>query len=203
MTFILGVLPFLKAEAQPPGPIDIFVDATQVSHKILHAELTFKAKPGPLTLFYPKWMPADHSPDGPIWNLAGLRFFAGGKSLPWEQDSVDMYTFYVQVPEQVNSVKAELDFLLSAPGPTIDFSASGSSNLFVLMWNQVILYPAGWPANEIIVNATLRVPDRWKFSTSLPLAGRASGTTNFKPLTLDLLVDSPVQSTRRCNLVSI
>jgi predicted metalloprotease with PDZ domain len=202
LTFILGALSFLKGETQPPG-IEIFVDATQVSHKVLHAELTIKANAGPLTLFYPKWMPADHSPDGPIWNLAGLRFFAGGKSLPWEQDSLDMYTFHLQVPAQVNSVKAQLDFLLSAPGPTIDFSASGSSNLFVLMWNQVMLYPAGWPANQIMVRPSLRLPDGWKFATSLPVWERESDTITFKPLALDLLVDSPVQSGEHMKVIPL
>src|SRR6266568_1725306 len=108
---------------QPPGPIAIYVDATQVAHKVLHAQLSIPANPGPLTLYYPKWMPADHSPDGPIWNVAGLEFAAAGKKLPWTQDSVDMYTFHVDVPQGVSLVTATLDFLLSAPGPTIDFSA--------------------------------------------------------------------------------
>jgi len=79
----LSALPgFAAASAPPPGPIKISVDATQVSRRILHAKLTFPVHPGPLTLYYPKWMPADHSPDGPIWNLAGLKFFSGGKEIP-------------------------------------------------------------------------------------------------------------------------
>jgi predicted metalloprotease with PDZ domain len=203
LTLIGGALSLVQAEIQPAGPIEIFVDATQVSRKVLHAELTIKANPGPLTLFYPKWMPADHSPDGPIWNLAGLKFSAGGKSLPWEQDSIDMYTFHLQVPAQANSVKAQLDFLLSAPGPTIDFSASGSSNLFVLMWNQVMLYPAGWPANQIMVKPSLRLPDGWKFATSLPAAEPEAGTITFKSLALDLLVDSPVQSGEHMKVIPL
>jgi predicted metalloprotease with PDZ domain len=191
---LAGVLPAACAGTQPVGPIAISVDATQVSRKVLHAELTIAASPGPLTLYYPKWMPADHSPDGPIWNVAGLKFTAGGKPLPWSQDSVDMYTFHLQVPEQVKSVSAGLDFLLSEPGPSIDFSASGSSNLFILMWNQVMLYPSGTPANQITVNPKLRLPSGWKFSTSLPVAENSSGEITFRPVALDLLIDSPVQS---------
>ena len=61
---------------QLAGPMTISVDATQVMHKILHAELSYSVQSGPLTLYYPKWLPADHSPDGPIWNVAGLKFFA-------------------------------------------------------------------------------------------------------------------------------
>ena len=58
-----------SAATTPPGAIAISVDATQVSQRILHAKLVFPVHPGPLTLYYPKWMPADHSPDGPVWNL--------------------------------------------------------------------------------------------------------------------------------------
>jgi len=94
-------------------------------------------------------MPADHSPDGPVWNLAGLKFFSGTQEIPWQQDDVDMYAFNLDVPAGTISIDASLDFLISAPGPTIDFSASGAANLFVLMWNQVLLYPKGWPAADL------------------------------------------------------
>jgi predicted metalloprotease with PDZ domain len=201
--FLAAALACAQTTPQPPGPITISVDATQVAHKVLHAQLTFAARPGPLTLYYPKWMPADHSPDGPIWNLAGLKFLAAGKPVPWTQDSVDMYTFHLQVPQQVNSVTANLDFLLSAPGPTIDFSASGSSNLFILMWNQVMLYPSGWPANQIMVHPTLTVPNGWKFNTALPVAATSSNNITFKPVALDLLIDSPVQSGENMRVIPL
>src|SRR5580692_3007143 len=183
-----------SAQAATPGPIKISVDATQVSQRILHAKLVFPVHSGPLTLYYPKWMPADHSPDGPIWNLAGLKFSAGAREIPWQQDLVDMYTFNLDVPAGTASVEASLDFLISAPGPGIDFSASGAANLFVLMWNQVMLYPKGWPAADLIYDPTLTLPSHWKFSTSLPMGSQSGDTISFAPVPLDLLVDSPVQS---------
>ena len=64
-----------SAATPPAGAIAISVDATQVSQRILHAKLVFPVHPGPLTLYYPKWMPADHSPDGPVWNLVTQVFF--------------------------------------------------------------------------------------------------------------------------------
>ena len=200
---IAGVFAWGQTASQPPGPISISVDATQVVQKVLHAELSIPTRPGPLTLYYPKWMPADHSPDGPIWNVVGLKFSGGGKSIPWSQDPVDMYTFHLEVAPGVNSVNAKLDFLLSAPGPTIDFSASGSAKLFVLMWNQVILYPAGWPADHITYHPKLTVPSGWKFSTALPIAQEAAGTITFKPVALDLLIDSPVQSGAYMKVISL
>src|SRR6201997_4048984 len=96
---VVDALPgFAAASAPPPGPITISVDATQVPRRILHAKLVFPVRPGPLTLYYPKWMPADHSPDGPIWNLAGLKFSSGGREIPWQQDDVDMYAFHLVIP---------------------------------------------------------------------------------------------------------
>ncbi len=184
----------VRAQAQPPGPIKITVDATHAPQRILHAKLEIPVRPGPLTLYYPKWMPADHSPDGPIPNLAGLKFSARGKEIVWHQDLVDMYAFNLDVPDGVNSIDASLDFLISAPGPTIDFAASGSAKLFILMWNQVTLYPKGWPAAQLTFNPTLTVPTGWKFNTSLPIASQSGNTITFAPVPLDLLIDSPVQS---------
>ncbi len=183
-----------RAQLSPPGPITISVDATHAPQRILHAKLDIPVRPGPLTLYYPKWMPADHSPDGPIPNVAGLKFSAGGKEIAWVQDDVDMYALNLDVPPGVNSIQASLDFLISAPGPTIDFAASGSAKLFILMWNQVILYPKGWPAAKLNFQPSLTVPAGWKFNTSLPIASQSGDTITFSPVPLDLLVDSPVQS---------
>ncbi len=139
-------------------------------------------------------MPADHSPDGPIANLVGLKFSANGKQIVWRRDLEDMYAINVNVPEGSSSVNLGLDFLLSAPGPTIDFAASGTSDLLILMWNEVLLYPKGRPVHDIIFAPSLRLPANWKFNTSLPVAHRSGDRVEFAPVPLDLLIDSPVQS---------
>jgi len=183
-----------RAQSVSRGPIKISVDATHVPQKVLHAELEIPADPGPLTLYYPKWMPADHSPDGPITNLAGLRFSANGKTISWRRDLEDMYAVHLSVPQGSYSVTLNLDFLLSAPGPTIDFAASGSANLLILMWNEVLLYPKGRPASEIMFLPSLYLPEGWNFNTSLPIAKQTGTKVQFAPVPLDLLIDSPVQS---------
>ena len=200
-TFIIVAVAFsfvaarpARAQNPPPGPIKISVDATQAPQRILHAKLEIPTRPGPLTLYYPKWMPADHSPDGPIPNLAGLKFSAGGKEIAWHQDLVDMYAFNLDIPDGVTTLDASLDFLISAPGPTIDFSASGSAKLFILMWNQVVLYPKGWPAHDLTFHPAVTLPQGWKFNTSLPVASQSGNSVTFLPVPLDLLIDSPVQS---------
>src|SRR4051794_40491627 len=194
MLAVLWTTASAHAQSRPPRSIAISVDATQASRRILHSQLQIPASPGPLTLYYPKWLPADHSPDGPISNVAGLKFSAAGKRVPWRQDPVDMYAFHVDVPAGADSVTVDLDFLLSAPGPTIDFSASGSAKLLILMWSEVLLYPSGLPANDITFTPTLKLPADWKFSTALPVDHQSANIVSFKPLPLDLLIDSPIQS---------
>lgn len=194
-TLALALLTCPRLPAQSAAHnIKLSVDATRATQKILHAQLEIPASPGPLTLNYPKWMPADHSPDGPIENLTGLKFTSGGNVIPWRRDLVDMFAFHLDVPKGASSINVDLDFLLSVPGPTIDFSASASAKILILMWNQVLLYPSGSPADKIIFEPALKLPEGWKFNTSLPVAGQSGGMIQFAPVALDLLVDSPVQS---------
>jgi predicted metalloprotease with PDZ domain len=174
--------------------IKLMVDATEAAHKILHAQLEVPAPPGPITLYYPKWMPADHSPDGPIENLVGLQFSSNGKKVAWRRDLDDMYAVHLDLPQGTTALTVHLDFLLSAPGPTIDFAGDASSKLLVLMWNTVLLYPKGHPAHDIMFEPQLRLPQGWKFNTSLPIASHSGDTIAFAPVPLDLLIDSPVQS---------
>lgn len=193
---VLGMLGGCSAgwAAPPAEPILIFVDATQAPQKTLHALLKMPVTPGPLTLYYPKWMVADHSPDGPIANLTGLGFCVDGAPLPWRRDLDDMYTFHLEIPRGARFLSVKLDFLLSAPGPTIDFAASASAKILVLMWNEVLLYPKGPAARDIQFAPRLQLPQGWKFNSALPVARRSGEAIEFATTPLDLLVDSPVQS---------
>jgi predicted metalloprotease with PDZ domain len=62
----------------------------------------------------------------------------------------------------------------------------------ILEWNDVILYPGGTPAQQLSYEAKLTIPDGWKFGTALPIANQSGNQVSFKPISLDLLVDSPV-----------
>src|SRR5262249_46906660 len=86
--------------AVPPGqaPVTLELDAREAPVKILHARLVFPVRPGPVTLLYPKWIPGEHGPTGPITDLAGLKFSAAGRPIPWKRDPVDMYAISCEVP---------------------------------------------------------------------------------------------------------
>jgi predicted metalloprotease with PDZ domain len=182
-----------------PPTITLFVDATSTPRKIFHAKLKIPASAGDLTLYYPKWIPGEHAPDGPVIDLAGLKFTAGGKTLKWRRDLLDGFTIHVEVPAGENEVNAELDFLSPA---TFEggFSAGSSATdkMAVISWNQVLLYPKGWKSDDLTYVATLKLPAGWKYGTPLPIASTSltgqRGDTQiiFQPTSLTTLVDSPV-----------
>jgi predicted metalloprotease with PDZ domain len=194
---VLGVLcvvacSILGVGANPPN-VTISVDATAAPGKIFHATLKIPATPGELTLYYPKWIPGEHAPDGPVVDLAGLFFKANGQTLKWRRDLLDGFTIHVEVPQGVSEVQADLDFLSPA---TFEggFSAgsSATAKLAVISWNQVLLYPKGYKSDDINYTASLKIPDVWKFGTPLPISSQSGNEIHFAPASLTMLVDSPV-----------
>jgi predicted metalloprotease with PDZ domain len=198
---ILGVLCLVALAASAwsvnppanPPTVTIFVDATTAPRKIFHATMKIPASAGDLTLYYPKWIPGEHAPDGPVIDLAGLKFSASGKTMKWRRDLLDGFTIHVEVPAGVSSVDAELDFLSPA---TFEggFSAGSSATdkMVVISWNQVLLYPKGYKADDINYSASLKLPEGWKFGTPLAIQSQSGNEIHFATVSLYTLVDSPV-----------
>lgn len=174
------------------GAIHLYVDATDAPRGIVHSRLEIPVKPGALTLYYPKWIPGEHAPSGPIADLAGLKLASGGRAVPWERDAIDMYTIRCTVPRGADRLEISLDALQSAHG---DFTSGGSSTdrLAVLNWNQLLIYPAVASTDQLIVAPHLRVPTGWEYGTALePAPGTTGDWIEFTPLSLTSLIDSPV-----------
>jgi predicted metalloprotease with PDZ domain len=184
----------LPQQKNYPGTIRLTVDATQAAANVFRATETIPVAPGPLTLLYPKWMPGEHGPTGPIVDSTGIRFTAGGRTIPWRRDEVDMYAYHLTVPPGATTIEASLEF--DAPGAGEgEFSAgvSATARMAVLSWNWLVLYPAGYAAEQIPVQPSLRIPSGWKYGTALPEAGAAAAEgIGFRPTTLYTLIDSPV-----------
>jgi predicted metalloprotease with PDZ domain len=173
--------------------VTLSIDATDAPRKIFHAHLTIPATPGTLTLYYPKWIPGEHGPTGPIQELAGLRFTGNGQILKWRRDLLDGWTFHVEVPQGVSLVDATLDYMSPTGREGIYTGGqSATDKMTVVSWNTLLLYPAGWTSDELSYQATLRLPEGWKFGTPLPIASQAGGEIKFSPASLTTLVDSPV-----------
>lgn len=163
------------------------VDATDAPRNILHSTVTIPVVPGRVTLVYPKWIPGNHRPTGPIQNLTGLHIKAKGQELDWERDLVDMWAFHVQVPDGVSELEVAFD--------TITFngrSSASSSKVLDLNWNQVVLYPKDTASNDVEVSASLVLPPSWKFGTALTPVSESGDSAEFKPVSLTRLVDSPL-----------
>ncbi|HLK61073.1 MAG TPA: hypothetical protein VKU00_31195 [Chthonomonadaceae bacterium] len=174
------------------GPIHLSVDATEAPRKILHARLSLPVAPGPLTLLYPKWIPGEHSPDGPIANLVNVRLTTGGHPLAWRRDDVNMYAIRCSVPHGASTLEASYDFLIPPSQGPFAQGPSATTELAVLNWNLVTLYPAGYRSDDLSYEARLKLPAGWKWATSLPVASTSNNEITFKPASLTTLVDSPL-----------
>ncbi len=65
-----------------PGTIALNVDLTDTARRIFRVRQSIPAKPGPLVLHYPKWIPGEHMPSGTIDGLTGMVVTAGGQRVP-------------------------------------------------------------------------------------------------------------------------
>jgi predicted metalloprotease with PDZ domain len=184
-----------------PGLIRLAVDAADVERRIIHVEERITGVERNATLLFPKWLPGNHSSTGPIGRLTGLRISAGGAAVAWTRDAVDIYAFHLQLPAAASAIDVAFDYL-SAANPGID-SLEISTDLLVLNWNALLLYPAGYFARQIPVAVSLRIPNGWQLGTALEtVASKDSGTT-FRQTSLETLIDSPVYAGRYARRVDL
>ncbi|MDQ6779872.1 MAG: hypothetical protein M3Z37_01790 [Candidatus Eremiobacteraeota bacterium] len=168
-------------------PMTLLVDASQAGRGVMSTHLHVPVRPGPFTLVYPKWIPGEHAPSGPLNNMANLHISAAGADLRWERDLVDMYAFHVDVPAGVSSLDIDMTVLLNSAQETV---ASGRTA--IVMWNRVLLYQADSDAEQLFVRPSIVLPPRWDYATALPGASRAGQRIDFPTVSLATLVDSPL-----------
>ncbi len=174
------------------APIDLAVSVTAPRQHVFYVTEKIPVTPGPLTLYYPKYIPGEHGPTGPIVNLAGLVFRAHGKTLAWHRDPVDMYTFRLNVPKGANTLAIDFDFLSPVGGGAFTAGVSMTPRIVDLEWNQVALYPAGLPTAKIVFHPRITLPRGWRYGTALVTASNNGNTHVFAPVTFNNLVDSPL-----------
>jgi predicted metalloprotease with PDZ domain len=166
-----------------PGPVALTVSLPDPGQKILYVHEVMPVEPGALTLYYPKWIPGDHSPDGPINDIMGLEFSADGKRIAWQRDELDRFTFHLTVPQGVHQLDISFQF------PSHD---RVTANLIDLTWDHVSLYRAGVPTKDQMFKPALSVPVDWQYGTALQTDKRDGKRIDFKPVPFNTLVDSPV-----------
>jgi predicted metalloprotease with PDZ domain len=164
--------------------IKLDVDATRAAINTIHVKETFAAKPGNFDLYYPKWIPGEHSPTGTINDMVNLYILADGQPLHWRRDDIDMFAFHVTVPAAAKQIEVDFDDV-SQPGTV------ATANLARIKWNRLLVYPRGVNSDNIIVTASIRLPAGWQYATALPVTGESGGSVNFGPVNLTTFIDSP------------
>lgn len=197
LALLVPVAPLLAAGPAPQGPgapIALLVDATRATQGTFHSHLVLPVAAGPLVLTYPKWIPGEHSPTGPIMQVVDLRFTAGGQELAWRRDPLEMFAVHLTVPAGVTEITADFDYL-SPPesfGGGYGESPNATAHLFVLLWNQQVLVPRGQASDAVRFRPSLILPPGWNFDSALEVASRAGDKVDFAALSLTALVDSPL-----------
>jgi len=173
-----------------PGVMTLDVDATDLDHKVFNVKQSVPVQPGPLTLYYPRWLPGTHSATGNVSRLAGLRMTALGQPLDWKRDPLDSHSFQVNVPAGAATLQVEFQFL-----SPLDKSTSRmvvTPEIIGLQWNEVLLYPAGHAASQISVKPRLTLPAGWGFGSALTPTEREGARVSFQAVSVETLVDSPL-----------
>ncbi|HKS23114.1 MAG TPA: M61 family peptidase [Thermoanaerobaculia bacterium] len=172
----------------------VFVDASEARRGLFHTSVTIPLKSGQATFVYPKWVPGEHTPTGPVMQMTALHVRAGGREIPWTRDPVEMFAFHVDVPPGADAVNVAFDYVSpsSTFGAGYGESANATQNLLLLLFNHVVVYPAGIRSDDIDFTASVRLPSGWSFDTALPIAKRDGDRVDFAPVSLTTLIDSPL-----------
>lgn len=180
MTAILA-----NASAQEPSvPVmTLVVDETQSARRIAFVHEEIRVQPGAVALAYPKWIPGEHGPTGPIQQFAALRINSGSASLSWTRDPDDIFTIHVEIPANTDRISVDFDTLLEN---TI------SDHQILVAWNTVVLYPRGIDKRELMIQPSVLLPPTWRQGSSLQVTSQMGGRVTFAPISLERLVDSPL-----------
>ncbi len=168
-------------------PIALSVDASEAPRHIFHVRETVPAAPGPLTLAYPRWIPGEHGPAGPVADFVGLKITSAGRAVPWRRVPTEMWNVACDVPAGAGSIEVAFDYT-----PPLHAWTTATDRLLVVNWWSVLVYPRGPDDNSTTFSPSLRLPAGWRFGTALPVEGQTGDTIRFSPVSLVMLIDSPV-----------
>jgi len=185
------------------GVATLEVDAREAPRGIERARMIMPVKPGKLTLLYPKWLPGEHQPDGPIGGLAGLKFLIDGQPLAWQRDPVDMFAFHLAVPRGATSLEVSFEVDATQAGAMPNALRTTTESIAIIHWNELVFSPLGVQSDDLQIAAKLRLPAGWSLGTALPRAGTSGDTTQFTPVSMTTLVDSPVLAGRYFRTVEL
>lgn len=174
-----------SAPAQNPSvpTMTLTVDETEASRRIAFVHEEIHVRAGAVALAYPRWIPGEHGPTGPIQQFAALRIHSGNATLPWTRDPDDINTIHVDVPRGADRITVDFDALMVN---TI------SDHQLLLAWNTAVLYPRDIDKRELMIEPSILLPANWKQGSALRVTSQSGSRVNFAPVSLERLIDSPV-----------
>ena len=173
----------LRAQRGPQAAMTLVVDETQAARRIAFVHEELSVQPGPLALAYPKWIPGEHGPTGPLEQVAAIQIHAAQKILAWTRDPDDIFTIHVDVPAGVARITVDFDLLLAN---TI------SDHQLLLDWNTAVLYPRTADKRALMIDPSVILPSNWKQGSSLQVVNQVGSRVNFGAVSLERLIDSPI-----------
>jgi predicted metalloprotease with PDZ domain len=187
----LGVILFLvvtfrlaaTAQQRTSPNMTLVVDESEAPRRIAFVHEDIRVQPGPLELSYPLWIPGEHGPTGPLFQLAALRIRAGKTPLAWTRDPEEIATVHVTIPENADSIAVDFNTLVEN---SID------AHQLKLAWNTVVLYPRHMDKTKLMIQPAVLLPAGWKQASSLEVTGESGNRITFLPLSLERLIDSPL-----------
>ncbi len=177
--------------ATPGQPATLVLDASRAADGIMEVRERIPAAGGSFTVVYPKWIPGEHGPTGPLNDLAALRISVDGAPLDWRRDSTDLYAFHVNAPPGTRSIDIAFDVLMNAPDDTM-----ATHEVAIVNWNRALLYQAGVDSHHYFVKPSIVLPSGWDYATALRDVTRAGDRVDFSITPLNMLVDSPLDMGR-------
>ena len=189
------IAPIVPPKDRPyNGEIQLKVDASDTSHRIMRVHETLGGLTTDSVLLYPKWLPGTHAPEGTLDRIAGIRFSSDGAPVTWKRDPVDVFAFRLNLSPGTHVIDIDFDYLSPTSGKV--GALEMSRDLMLIEWNELVFYPAGYFTRRIPVAVQLTLPADWQFGTALETASTNHSQTQFKRTTLETLIDSPVYAGR-------
>lgn len=184
-------VPAAASLATESAPMTLVLDAREASRGLMYSHMSIPVKPGPFTFVYPKWIPGEHGPTGPLNDISQIRVSANGHALSWQRDVVDLYAFHVDVPAGVSRIDVDFTVITNAPGDTMS-----SKNVAVINWNRDLFYQSDVNSHDYYVKPSIVLPRGWGYATALYGARQTGDRIDFDVTPLNRLVDSPLDMGR-------
>jgi predicted metalloprotease with PDZ domain len=167
-------------------PEILVLDARQAGRGLMFSHMTIPVRPGTFDMVYPKWIPGEHEPSGPLADVAQLRVSANGRSLPWIRDQVNLYEIHVTVPSGVTHIQVDYTVILNAS------DVMSTKSLAIVNWNRALFYQNDTASRDDYFEPSIILPSGWDYGCALPGAARHGDRIDFDIVPLNMLVDSPL-----------